>query len=285
MKKGKLYLILSAVIYGVAPMLAKIAYAGGANGMTLTFLRALLMLPLLFVMMIVRKQSFILTRRELLNIVLLGVIGGAFSIIALYAAYDFISTGLATTLHFVYPLIIVIVSALIYKEKITKIKLAAVMLVTIGIFLFVDLNTAADKIGVILALMSGIFYSFYVIYMDHSGIDNMDYIKLTFYLMIITSACTFVFGMFTDSIDISNMNAVGWISSAVISFLITIGAIPLFQLGVRYEGASTAGIISALEPITTILLGAVFLGENMGLVQYFGGAMMILGVIITEKYE
>lgn len=282
--KGKVCLILSALIYGIAPMLAKIAYEGGVNGITLTFLRTFLMIPLLFVLMFTRGQSFRLNKKELLNIIALGVVGGSLSIISLYAAYDYISTGLATTLHFIYPLIIVVVSALIYREKITKAKLAAVMLVTIGIFLFVDLNTAADKIGVVMAVLSGVFYSFYVIYMDHSGLDKMDYVKLTFYIMIIMSAGTFVFGAATKSISFKEMNSIGWTFSTLISFLITIGAIPLFQAGVRYEGASTAGIVSALEPITTIILGALFLGEAMGLVQYFGGAMIILGVVLAEKY-
>ena len=282
--KGKICLILSALIYGIAPMLAKIAYMGGVNGMTLTFLRTFLMLPLLFVLMLARGRSFRLNKKELFDINILGVVGGSFSIISLYAAYDYISTGLATTLHFIYPLIIVVVSALIYREKITNMKLAAVMLVTLGIFLFVDLNTAADKIGVILAVLSGVFYSFYVIYMDHSGLDKMDYVKLTFYLMIIMSAGTFIFGAATKSIVFNEMSGTAWVFAVIISFLITIGAIPLFQAGVRYEGASTAGIVSALEPITTIILGALFLGEAMGLVQYFGGAMIILGVGIAEKY-
>ncbi len=282
--KGKICLILSALIYGIAPMLAKIAYMGGVNGMTLTFLRTFLMLPLLFILMLACGRSFRLNKKELFDIIILGVVGGSFSIISLYAAYDYISTGLATTLHFIYPLIIVVVSALIYREKITNMKLAAVMLVTLGIFLFVDLNTAADKIGVILAVLSGVFYSFYVIYMDHSGLDKMDYVKLTFYLMIIMSAGTFIFGAATKSIVFNEMSGTAWVFAVIISFLITIGAIPLFQAGVRYEGASTAGIVSALEPITTIILGALFLGEAMGLVQYFGGAMIILGVGIAEKY-
>lgn len=284
MSKGKICLILSAFIYGLAPMLAKIAYEGGVNGITLTFLRTSLMIPVLFVLMIVRKNTFRLTKKEFGNIIALGVVGGSLSIIALYAAYDYIPTGLATTLHFIYPLIIVIVSALIYKEKITKIKLTAVMLVTLGIFLFVDLNTAADKIGVILAVLSGVFYSFYVIYMDHSGLDRMDYVKLTFYMMIITSIGTFIFGMASKSIVLDEMNGVSWIFSAIISFLITLGAIPLFQAGVRYEGASTAGIVSALEPITTMILGAAFLGEAMMPVQYLGGIMIIIGIVLAEKY-
>lgn len=284
MSKGKWCLILSALIYGIAPMLAKLAYRGGVNGITLTFLRAFLMLPVLAAIMAAKGQSFSLSKKEFANIAALGIIGGALSTIALYLAYDYTATGLATTLHFIYPLIIVIASAMIYREKIAGAKLAAVMLVTVGIFLFVDISNAANILGVVMAVLSGVFYSFYVIYMDHSGLDGMDYMKLTFYMMIIMSFGTLVFGAATDSITISSMTGTGWIFSVIISFLVTIGAIPLFQAGVRYEGAATAGIISALEPVTTIILGAWILNEAMSVVQYFGGAMMIFGIVLTEKY-
>ena len=245
MSKSKVCLILSAFIYGFAPILAKFAYKSGANGITLTFLRTFLMLPLLFFIMIFRKVSFKLTKKELIDIILLGVVGGSFSMISLYA----------------------------------------VMLVTLGMFMFVDLNNTADKIGVILAILSGIFYSFYVVYMYRSKLDEMDYIKLTFYLMIIMSIGTYIFGLTTDSLVFEKMDYKAWILSVAISLIITLGAVPLFQVGVRCEGASTAGIVSAFEPITSIILGAIFLGETMGLVQYIGGGLIIIGVILTEKYD
>ena len=91
MSKSKVCLILSAFIYGFAPILAKFAYKSGANGITLTFLRTFLMLPLLFFIMIFRKVSFKLTKKELIDIILLGVVGGSFSMISLYAAYDYIN--------------------------------------------------------------------------------------------------------------------------------------------------------------------------------------------------
>lgn len=283
MKKGRIYLVLSALIYGITPLLAKIAYMGGVNEMTLTFLRTFLALPLLFILMIMRKQSFKLSLKEIVNIIILGFVGGTLAIMLLYASYSYISIGLATTLHFIYPLIIILVSALVYKEKISHAKLVAVMLVTIGIFLFVDVRNMADKIGVILAVLSGIFYSFYVIYIDHSGLKNMDYVKLTFYLMIVMSVGTFIFGGVTGDIVFGRMDTVGWMFSAVISILISLGAIPLFQAGVRYEGAAIAGIISALEPVTTIILDVTLLGETMAFVQYVGGALIIIGVVIAEK--
>lgn len=282
--KGKTYLAASAFIYGVAPMLSKIAYRGGANAMTLTFLRTFLMLPPLFIVMKMSRRSFKITHKEFYKLTVLGVIGGTMSNVTLYLAYNFIPTGLATTLHFIYPLIILTASSLIYGEKIKKIQLLAVMLVTVGIFMFVNLGGSYNKIGIILALLSGVLYSFYVVYMDKSGIDGMDYIKLTFYQNIIMSAGTLVIGLTTKTVDFSYMTGEGWFMSLLISFIVTLGAIPLFQLGVRYEGASTAGIISAFEPITTLVMGSAFLGESITLMQVMGCILILAGVTAAEKY-
>ena len=281
--KGKICLILSAFIYGVAPLLAKIAYGGGTNVMTLTFLRTFMTLPLLYIIMKLRGQSFRISVRDFCRISALALVGGTLTNLALYTAYSYIPTGLATTLHFIYPLIIISASSFVYHEHIKRTQLIAAALVTGGIAMFASLG-GADKTGVMLALLSGVFYSFYVVYMDYSGIDGMDYIKLTFYLMIMMSAGTLVFGAATNSISFSDMDVTGWTFSAFISLLVTAFALPLFQIGVRQEGASTAGIVSAFEPITTLIIGAAFLGESMSAVQYIGTAAIIIGVTVAEKY-
>ena len=255
MSKGKLYLIGSAFLYGIAPMLAKVTYTGGANGITLTFLRAVISIPLLYAIMKADKKSLKLTKQELKGVILLGVFGAAAPILLLYLSYNFISTGLATTLHFVYPLIIVLVSALLYHEKLSKFKLIASVLVTLG---------------------------FYVIYIDHSGLDGMDYIKLTFYVMLIMSIVTFLFGTISGSLSF-DMTGQAWSFAAVISLIVTLGAMPLFQLGVRYEGASTAGIMSTFEPITSVIMGAAFLGEFIGISQIFGVAMIVAGIVMAQR--
>lgn len=282
--KGKICLLISAFIYGLAPILAKVTYAGGANGITLTFLRGSLCVPLLYIMMKADGKSLKLSRSEFKRVLVLGIFGGALPIVLLYLSYNYISIGLATTLHFIYPLVIVIVSSLLFHEKMTKIRLIAVIFVTVGIFLFVDISSASDKLGIVLALLSGIFYSFYVIYMERSGLENMDYVKLTFYIMVIMSLTTLIFGVLVHGISF-DLSPKAWVYAVLISFMITLFAMPLFQAGVRYEGASTAGIMSTFEPITSVALGAMFLGEIVGLPQLLGGLMIIAGVILAETHR
>ena len=279
--RGKLYLCISAFIYGLAPILAKSAYEGGVNGITLTFLRASLAVPILILILKSDHISLKLNKKELKEIILLGTVGGALPVLLLYISYNHISAGLATTLHFVYPILIIFASSVIYHERISRVTIIASIVVTIGIFLFADINSASDKVGIILAILSGVFYSFYVVFIDKSGLDRMQYSKFTFYLMLIISITVFLFGIITDSVSFS-ISGKSWAYAILISILITIFATPLFQVGVRYEGAASAGIISTIEPITTIILGAAFLGEAMQPMQYIGGALVVVGVIIAN---
>ena len=282
MTKGKLFLVLSAFFYGILPVFASVAYRGGINGVTLSFLRSFISVPVLYAMIRADKKSLHLTRKQVYDVIKLSVIGGALPIVLLYLSYNFISTGLATTLHFVYPLVIVLLSAIIYREKMSRITLCAVLLVTIGIFMFTDLNVNASKTGIIFALLSGIFYSFYVIYIDRSGLDRMDYIVLTFYIMLIMSVAIFIFGVVVGGISF-DFKPISWSMATIVSLVTTLGATPLLQMGIRYEGASTAGIISSVEPITTIVLGAVFLGEIIGTGQIIGGALILFGVFLSQR--
>lgn len=284
MSKGKLFLILSAFLYGVLPTLAAIAYRGGVNGITLTFLRSFISVPILYIIIKADKKSLHLTKKQLRSIINLSIFGGALPILLLYLSYNYISTGLATTLHFVYPLVIIFASAVIYREKISRVTLASALFVTIGIFMFSDISTSASKIGIIFALISGVLYSFYVIYIDRSGLDRMDFIVLTFYIMLFMSGVIFLFGIAVNGLNF-DISPVSWVIANLISLITTLGAMPLLQIGIRYEGASTAGILSTVEPITTIILGAIFLGEIINASQILGGALIITGVLLSQHKQ
>ena len=115
MSKGKMYLIMSAVLYGIIPFFTTVAYTGGANGITLTFLRSVISLPLLLVVILTDKRNLKINRKQFEKIVVLSVFGGVMPLVTLYLSYNYISTGLATTLHFIYPLIIILAMSVIYR--------------------------------------------------------------------------------------------------------------------------------------------------------------------------
>ena len=110
----------------------------------------------------------------------------------------------------------------------------------------------------------------------------MDYIKLTFYLMLIMSITTLIFGLLSGGISFT-LTGRAWSYAAIISLIVTLGAMPLFQIGVRFEGASTAGIMSTFEPITSVAMGAAFLGEIIGISQIIGVIIIMTGLVLAER--
>ena len=282
MTKGRLYLLLSAVLYGIVPTLSAMAYRGGINGITLTFLRGFLSLPVLLAMIIADKRRLRQSSRKMKQIVILALVGQALPILLLFISYYYIATGIATTLHFIYPLVIVISSALIYRQRLPRVTLSAVMLVTVGIFMFSDIGAASNRLGVLLALLSGIFYSFYVIYLKHSGLESMDYVVLTFYVMLIMSAAVLIFGLLSGNFRIS-ATPLSWSLCVMIALMVSLGAMPLFQTGLRREGEAEAGIFSTMEPVTSMILGSMILGEEIGASRLMGVAVILFGIILMQK--
>ncbi len=277
MNRGKLCLYTSSVIYGLIPVLAKTAYSGGANGLTLSFLRASLCVPLLF-FAAARRGTLKVSGEALKRIVLLGTFGSAMSITLLYISYNYIPAGLATTLHFVYPILIFTAEFFICKKKISRRETVSLILAAAGIALFADINGSGDIAGVVTALLSGAFYAFYVMYLEKSGLEKTDCIALTFYVCLITSAVVFVYGMFSGTLTFS-LTPYAWTCAFIISLASSLLAIPLFQIGLEYTDPRTASVISTAEPITGVAAGALFLGEGISAVKAAGCALILLGVL------
>ena len=101
--KGMVFTVASALLFGVTPVLASLTYEMGSNANTLTFYRNLLVVPVAAVIMLIKKISFRLTGRELALLLAVGVLFRATTTFMLYESYQYVGIGVATTLHFLYP--------------------------------------------------------------------------------------------------------------------------------------------------------------------------------------
>ncbi len=283
--KGILFTILSATIFGFTPILGRITYDGGSNGITLTFLRSILALPVLYFLVRRRGLSIRVAPSEVKKILLTGVVGSALTTILLYSSYTYISVGMATTLHFVYPLVISVACVVLFKEKMTPLKICALVLATAGIFFFADKSSGGSAMGFILAIASGFFWSFYVIYLDKSGLKNMYYFKLSFYLCSVAGITAGLFGLVSGQLAVLQLTPKAWLYSFIVAVLTSVGAVTLFQLGVLYVGPSTSAILSTFEPITSIVCGVLILGESLSLLKIIGCVLILSGVILITLSE
>lgn len=281
--RGIVYTLLSAIIFGFTPTLVQITYHEGANAITMTFLRAWLALPLLYYFTKRQHISLKLDSAQIKDILLLGIIGSSATTLCLYMSYNFISVGTATTLHFIYPLFVNLAYGFFYHQQLHLSQWISLILGIIGIASFMDSNITNGSIGILLALLSGFFYAFHILYLSISGIQEMHFFKLSFYLCLIMGAVCGIIGLITKTLSL-HLTLSGGSLSIIISCLVSAGAISLLQLGIRLSGPCAASILSTLEPITSIFFGVLILKEEITIFKIIGCLLILISIIFTALH-
>ncbi len=282
MVKGIIFTILSAIIYGVMPVFCHQVYDLGANAITLTFYRSLLVLPVLFVLMMQQKISFLLTIEEIKNIIIIGLFGSVTTTLLLYASYNYINSGMATTLHFLYPMFTIILSKFFYHDTIDKKQWLSLIIATAGILCFLNSNNGSNIIGITMALASSITFAMYLIGIEKRKLAVMNGYKLSFYLALVVVGSLLIMNVFTKSIIfILPIKAYAYlmIIAQSASFL----GIILLKEGIRLIGSKLASLFSLFEPLSSIVVGYAFLKESIGWVQLVGCSLILYSVFLLAK--
>ncbi len=282
--KGVACTLLSAILFGVSPLLAKFCYAGGTNGVTLVFLRGALGLPALFCLMLAFKVSPAISRKEFFLLLPVGVIGSATTTLSLYTAYQFTSVGLATTLHYTYPVLIVLFYAILFRQKPGALKWCALALGLGGVATMLEPGARANLAGIGLSLLSGLSYCVYLLMLDRTVLKEMHFFKLSFYASLFASLTALCFGALTGGLDFT-MTPPAWGMALLLSLMIAVGGFCLLQLGINYTDPTTVSILFTVEPITCVLLGVAVLGERMSPRTFFGVVLILCGVLLVALAE
>lgn len=279
---GYVAVIISGIVFGCMPLLAKVVFMNGGNAINLVFWRFLIGIIPLYI--IIKKNKNIclkLTKREIKQILLLGAVGYAGTAVTLFLSYNYITTGMATTLHFIYPILVILGCTAFYKEKISLVKLASVILCTAGIGLLYDGNSSGSIMGILLAFLSGITYAFYVIYIDKSGLKSMNPLKLTMYLSVVGSVVMFAFSLITGTFTV-NITPVGWLFTSILAIVVALGAVSLLSVGIKLIGPQSASILSTFEPITSVIIGALVFSEKLGLRGFLACVLILTSVLLIS---
>lgn len=271
--KGICFAAFSAFLLGLGPMMCKIAYQTGGNPLTVTFLRTAIAMPMLLALLKIKGVSLRLPSSCLRSVILAALIGGSVSGLLLNMSFLYISSGLATTLRFVYPALTALGGWIFFKERLHPLGWAALAAVTLGIALF-----SHDTLAV-LALLSGTGYAFYILFFTHSGLKGQNPLLLTFYFCSVITVSTGILGLLTGGFSFS-MTPSGWGIIFLASLCNSIGGTLLFQIGMRLAGPADASILSALEPITSVLCGTLFFRETLNAMEGIGCLTVFAGLFL-----
>ena len=279
MKKGFSLVILSAVLFGTMPFFAKQIYGMGGNSLTLCFHRFCLSIPFLY--LIVRykyKISLKITGRESRKILVLSLCCAGTPLL-LFQSYRYIPSGMATTIHFVYPILVLLGCVVFYRERLTVKKSVCAALCLLGILFFYTPGESGSPAGVALAFASGVTYALYVLYYSKSGLAEMNTFKLSFYLSLVSSAGILAGAVLSGKI-VYEMPPQAWLLSVLFAFIVSVVATVSFQAGTARIGPEKSSMLSTFEPLTSIAAGVVLFSEPVTPRTAFGIACILCAVIL-----
>lgn len=277
---GIIYAVSSAVAFGFIPVFAVTAYNAGTNVITAAFLRFFTASLILLGILLMRKTRFILTKELFWRIVYISVVGYSATCVTLFSSYNYISIGLATSMHFVYPALVTVLSLFVFKEKIGKIKIISLAMSIAGVYILASSKgTSASLTGAVLALSSGVFYSIYTIELGKEDIKSIDSLLLTFYVSLFSAVSTFIFGAAAKTLKF-DMQPYGFISIFGLALICTAFAILAYSKAVHLIGPSDTAIFSTFEPVTGVIMGIILFGEKLSYASAAGSFLIILSVLL-----
>ena len=273
--------LTSAVIFGFTPVLAALSYKGGNNGVNMAFLRATLPLPVLYALAHRHPKPDAAQRRlgAVLGLLLFGCA------LLLYSSYAYIPVGLAMTLHFLYPLYVVLYEWLVQLRSPGALRLAGLVLGLSGSMLFLQPGEGAlHPAGLLLALLSGVCYAGYIVVLSRESQRPMPLYRLMFEVSRSGAVLCLVAGLLLGRLTL-RLTPQAWICAVLVALLAAVVACVLFQAGVRIVGKANAAIFSLLEPITSIVFSVLLLGDALSPAKLTGCALILAGLLVTALYK
>ena len=283
-RTGYLCAILSAVLFGLMPLFTKTAYRYGSNAYTVAFMRFFYTTIACGIFLLRKgKASFLITRKEIRWMALLGVFYASMAAL-LYGSYAYIDSGLASTLHFTYPVVVMLLSALVLRTRLSHLQIFCAVLCMAGIILLTRTNGSLNLRGGAMAVLSGVSLALYVVYVSKSGLKNLPMFQMVFWLSLFTAAYLFVFNLAAGTLVIRlpwQAHAAQFLQAVCCTLL----AMVLFHKAVSLIGGVKTALLTTVEPVVGILTGIIVFGEQMTVRMLCGIVLVLLSAILLVKKD
>lgn len=279
--KGTLCGVLAAISYGTNPLGTLPLYADGINTNTALMGRYGLAVLMLAGVMIAQHKSFSLTRKEFLILAPLGVLF-SLSSLTLYLSFHYMDAGIASTILFVYPVMVAVMMAIFFKERITLTTVLSITLALCGIGLLYrgGSGAALNATGVALVILSSLTYAMYIIILNKSSL-RMSSVKLTFYVLLVGLALIYLNSLLDAGGRLQMLTTPSqWIHVLILALFPTVISLLLMVVAIHEIGSTPAAIMGALEPVTAVAIGVLLFGEAFTPRLAAGMLMVLMAVIL-----
>jgi drug/metabolite transporter, DME family len=278
--RATLLIVVSALSFGSISVLTVLTTSAGIPLLTVMAWRYVLGAVLLAVTAQTR-QIATLRKQRIVQLMLIGGVGQALITYLSLHALEYIPVGPLAFLFYTYPAWVAMVAAIRRTEKLTPIRVFALVLALAGVTIMVGTPTERlNPIGVILALASAVLYSGYLPALDYlqKGIPAL----LSTFLLISGAAISFVIAALFSGELFVPVGAAVWSNIFLLALVSTVIAFSTLIKGLAVLGPVRTAIIATVEPFFTAILGAVVLGSQLGMATLIGGILIAAAVLVIE---
>lgn len=280
--KGYSLAALAAAAYGTNPAFAVPLYEQGMNPNSVLLFRYAMGLPLLAILMCARGISFRLSREETGPVSILGLLM-ALSSLCLFESYRYMNSGIASTLLFVYPVMVAVIMIFCFHEKFRASVGICLLVMGIGLLMLMKPGAGGNisSLGVLLVMLSALTYALYIVFVNISKrIRNIPTTSLLFYVLGWGSILFIVMIPFGNPLTVP-ARPTGWINLGALAIIPTVLSLACTTRAIQLIGSTPTAIFGALEPVAAVILSVTVLGQNITGKEILGGILVIIATTIV----
>ena len=278
---------VAAASYGTNPLFTLPLYSMGVGTNSVLFYRYAFAVIIYGIWLkCFKKISLNISLMELFPVTILGILF-SLSSLTLFEAFKYIEAGIACTILFIYPVMVAVLMAIFFKEKLTKTVLSAIGLTSVGILLLYNgkPNSCLNLYGVGIVLTSALMYALYIVGVKNiKTVRRINSAKMSFYVML-SGMLVYIYNLkFCTQLQILD-KPFAWVLVICLALFPTIISIETITIAIKLIGSTKTAILGALEPLTAIFFGVLLFQEQLTVRIVCGVVLILLGVflIVTRK--
>ncbi|AKK74288.1 membrane protein [Chryseobacterium gallinarum] len=278
--RGYILGILSAVSYGLIPIfILPIKQAHFSMDITL-FYRFFFSALMIGGYLIYSRQNFRINKREALILAILGICY-ALSSEFLFLGYDFLTPGIASTVLFIYPVIVALIMFFFYKEKLNRLSIISLLFAFAGVIVLCLKGTGFEInfAGLGIVMLSSLFYALYMVIVNKSNLKVSGF-KLTFYSMLFNSLFFMTKSVIGHESFAIPSTAI-FLNFLIFAFLTTVISSLCLVYAIKHIGSTPVAILGALEPVVAVMVSVFIFNEKFTTNLLIGITLILLGVILN----
>ena len=287
---GIFYACISSASFGFSPLFSiGLLAAGLSNSDVLSYRWALAAIVLMVYAAVKRKTLRINSLDEAWKIALLSGLR-ALTSVTLLIGYANIASGIASTINFMYPVIVVFWMMLVHGEQKSWINLAAIALSILGVYLMASgdglkIEGGNTALGLACSIISAVSFAAYYILMKRTRADKIEVVKFTTWIMIMCAVYFIIGGMIVNGGITLVHDGKLWLYILGLALWSTMISNFTGVKAVRRIGPTLTSILGALQPLTAVILGVLFLDEHLGFKSIAGIVLILAAVLMVVTHQ